>query len=286
MTANTSIWPNSRNCAVLITVNLDAESVDLHEAKRENLYGRYSYGRYGMRAGASRLLDVFRAHAINATFFVPALDAENNRAVIDSILEDGHEDGARGYAYEDHSRLGPLQRATLEHAHTVLTKITGAKPVGWRAPFGLLSTETFQHLADLGYRYDSSFQDDDYPYVVDCGGGRQLVELPTFEALTDATFYNARHSHSRVLKVWKEEFDAMYSAGHCVNVTLHPRGDYGSGRAIRARVVDEFITYMARHPGVYFTTGRELASWWAGEHPQSEPVGANLVPFDAALARG
>ena len=286
MTSATPAWPPGKSCAVVVTVNVDAESVDLHEAKRENLYGKYSYGRYGMRAGAWRLLDVLRGQGIKATFFVPALDAENNRAVVDAIVKDGHEIGARGYAFEDHSKLGAGERAALERAHEALKKITGTAPVGWRAPFGLITRETFGHLAKLGYLYDSSFQDDDYPYVVQCVGGEKIVELPTFEALTDATFYNPRHSHGRVLKVWREEFDAMYSAGHCVNLTLHARGDYGSGRAARARVVDEFLTYAARHPGVYFATGRELAAWWKQAHPETEPFGANLVPFDAQLARG
>ncbi|HWP87840.1 MAG TPA: polysaccharide deacetylase family protein, partial [Burkholderiales bacterium] len=155
-----SKWPQGKTCAVVVTVNFDAESVDLHEAKPENLYGKYSYGRYGMRAGVWRLLDVLRGQGTKATFFVPALDAENNRAAVEAILKDGHEIGARGYAFEDHSKLKDQQRATLERAHQALTKITGVAPVGWRAPFGLLTRETLGHLADLGYLYDSSFQDD------------------------------------------------------------------------------------------------------------------------------
>jgi peptidoglycan/xylan/chitin deacetylase (PgdA/CDA1 family) len=281
-----SKWPQGKTCAVVVTVNFDAESVDLHEAKPDNLYGKYSYGRYGMRAGVWRLLDVLKGQGTKATFFVPALDAENNRAAVEAILKDGHEIGARGYAFEDHSKLKDQQRATLERAHHALTKITGIAPVGWRAPFGLLTRDTLGQLADLGYLYDSSFQDDDYPYVVECAPGKRIVELPTFEALTDATFYNPRHSHVRLLKVWKEEFDAMYEAGHCVNLTLHPRGDYGSGRAARARAVDEFLNYVKRHPGVHFATCRELAQWWREAHPAIEPVGANLAPFDAKLARG
>lgn len=285
MTAR-STWPEGRTCAVMVTVNFDAESVDLHEAKPENLYGKFSYGRYGMRAGVWRLLDVLRSHSLKGTFFVPALDAENNRAAIDAIVKSGHEIAARGYAFEDHRKLGDKQAATLERAHTVLKTITGTAPVGWRAPFGLLTRETFDYLAELGYLYDSSFQDDDYPYVVQCESGKKIVELPTFEALTDATFYNPRHSHSRALKVWKEEFAAMYEAGHSVNLTLHPRGDYGSGRAARANAVDEFLTFIARYPRVYFATCREVAHWWLNAHPRSESVAANLAPFDPALARG
>ena len=191
-------WPAGKTCCVMIGVNLDAESVDLLEARADNLYGRFSYGRYGMRIGVWRLLDVLQAHALRATFFVPGLDAENHGEVIEAIQKNGHEIGARGYAFENHSKLGEREKETLARAHQSLTRSCGSAPVGWRAPFGLLSMATFDHLAELGYLYDSSFQDDDYPYVVQCAAGGKLVELPQFQFLDDAPLYEARHTHERV----------------------------------------------------------------------------------------
>jgi peptidoglycan/xylan/chitin deacetylase (PgdA/CDA1 family) len=268
------VWPQGKRCGVVVTVNFDAESFDLHETTPDNLYGRFSYGRYGMRAGIWRLLDVLRGQGIKATFFVPALDAENNGRAIETLLKDGHEVAARGYAFEDHSKLGARERETLEKAHAALKKITGTAPVGWRAPFGTLSTDTLPHLADLGYLYDSSFQDDDLPYLMRSTSGKTLVELPGFQYLDDSTLYAPRHSHTRVLKTWKEEFDAIYAEGLYVNLTLHPRGDFGSGRTVRAMAVDEFLTYAARHPGVEFHTCANLAAWWKQQYPQSEPMPA------------
>jgi len=281
-----SRWPSGKTCCVMVSVNLDAEAPDLLEARRDNLYGRYSYGRYGMRAGVWRLLDLFARLGIRATFFVPGLDAENNPAVIEAIREAGHEIAARGYAFENHAVLGDRERDTLMYAHRVLSDIVGMPPRGWRAPFGAVSHATPGHLADLGYLYDSSFQDDDFPYIMRSATGKLLVELPQFQFLDDAHLYEARHTHDRVLKTWKEEFDAMYDHQHFVNLTLSPRGDRGSGRASRVRVVEEFLLSVARRPGVYFSTGEELATWWKEAWPQSEPVGLGLAPFDASLARG
>jgi len=84
----------------------------------------------------------------------------------------------------------------------------------------------------------------------------------------DSTLYAPRHSHTRVLKTWKEEFDACYREGTLVNLTLHPRGDYGSGRAARARAVDEFLNYAARHPRVGFATRSDMARAWKEAHPR------------------
>lgn len=269
-----NVWPQGKTCGVLVTVNFDAESVDLHEVEREDLYGRFSYGRYGMRAGVWRLLDMLRAQGVKATFFVPALDAENNTAQVEAILEDGHEVAARGYAFEDHSQLGDDERAVLTRAHRALEKISGKAPAGWRAPQGLLSPATLGLLCELGYRYDASFQDDDYPYVMDCGAGGSIVELPSFQMLDDSTLYAPRHSTQRALKTWKEEFDAMYDAGTLVTLTLHARGDYGSGRAVRAAAAGEFLAYVRQRSGVFFMTCAEMAAWWKEQHPQTEPAPA------------
>jgi peptidoglycan/xylan/chitin deacetylase (PgdA/CDA1 family) len=272
MPAMRETWPAGTRCMMTVTVNFDAESVDLHEARKDNLYGRFSYGRYGMRAGIWRLLDVLKEHGIRATFFVPALDAENNAAALEAVLAAGHEVGARGYAFEDHGKLGAKERETLQHAHEVLSKLIGHPPAGWRAPQGLLSPDTLEHLTELGYAYDSSFQDDDLPYVMKCRNGRSIVELPQFQFLDDSTLYGPRHTHDRVLKTWREEFAAILEQGLYVNLTLHARGDYGSGRASRARVVDAFLRLVRQSAGVTFMACGELASGWRERHPETEPA--------------
>ena len=272
MDASSSVWSGSTRCTVTVTVNMDADTVDLRETRKENLYGRYSYGRYGMRAGIWRILDVLGRHDIRGTFFIPALDAEANASVVEAVLGAGHEIGARGYAFEDHSALGDKERETLGRAHEMLTQITGRAPVGWRAPQGLLSPETLTYLTELGYAYDSSFQDDDLPYVMSCPNGRTIVELPQFQFLDDSTLYATRHTHDRLLKTWSEEFEAIHDQGYFANLTLHARGDYGSGRASRAKVVDQFLGIMKHAGGVSFTTCHELASWWGTHYPQAEPA--------------
>jgi len=257
-------WPGGAQCVVLVTVNFDADSVDLHECREENLYGRFSYGRYGMRAGLSRILEALSATGTQATFFIPGLDAERQPAQVEAVLAGGHEIGARGHAFEDFSALGEREPEVLERAHAALVKATGRAPAGFRAPRGLMSPATLSHLASMGYAYDATFEDDDWPYIVETGDGRELVEIPAFEPLRDSTFYEPRHSHMRVAKVWREEFDAQYAEGALVTLSIHPRGDYGSGRPPRARVVQDFIEYAAAKPGVTFMTCGALAAWWRG----------------------
>jgi peptidoglycan/xylan/chitin deacetylase (PgdA/CDA1 family) len=169
---------------------------------------------------------------------------------------------AHGYLHEDHSQLGEAERGILEKAHTALSRIAGGAPIGWRAPSGLMSRRTLTYLVELGYLYDASFRDDDLPHDIACGNGTTLVEVPQFPFLTDAVFYARFRPPKTVKQVWREEFDAIYDEGLLFSLKLHPRGDTGSGRGLRARAVDELIDEIRRRPRTWFATHRQVAEWW------------------------
>src|SRR5688572_33473167 len=96
-------WPTGTHCAAFFSVNFDAESLDLHSTSEKRLFGRFSYGRYGTRAGFPRLIALLRRHAIPATFFVPAADARRHPDLVRVLLDEGHEVGARGLNLENFS---------------------------------------------------------------------------------------------------------------------------------------------------------------------------------------
>jgi peptidoglycan-N-acetylglucosamine deacetylase len=250
------------DCPVVLTVNVDVESHDEKEAGGAGLFGRFSYGRYSIREGLWRLLDVFDAQGVPATFFVSSADAARHPEIVEAILNRAHEVAALGRSFEDHSRLGDEEPDVLRQTRDSLARITGNAPLGWRSPTGLLSTRTLPELAELGFVYESSFEDDDVPYVWESAAGKRLVELPVFAYLGDSIFYLNRHSHDRVRKVWLEEINAMYAARCYINLTVHTRGDIGSGRAVRAQVVAEVIGALGRLPGVAFQRCGDVARQW------------------------
>lgn len=243
-----------------ISVNLHGNAVELRQVSEDRLVGRYAYGNY-MPVGAVRLLELFARRGIRATFFVPGREAERNPGLLRDIVSAGHEVAANGYALEDHGALGDEELPTLKKAHDVLSNALGRAPTGWRAPDGLLSKDTLRHLSSLGYAYDASFQDDDFPYALDADGGAGMIEVPQNQYLLDATLYGVRMTHDRVLKNWVEEFDAHHLAGCYLCMTLHPRPDYGVGRPSRMDMLDDFLGHVARAPGgVRFQTCGEVAA--------------------------
>lgn len=256
------------NCPVVVTVNLELESRDARLAGAAGLFGRHSYGRYGAREGVWRLLETFRSEAVKATFFADAADTMRHRPLLEAILQDGHEVAVLGVVLAE---AGSERLEALAEARDVLAVATGAAPLGWRAADGLVGPATLPELARLGFAYDSSFQDDDQPYVLADDSGRTLVELPVFEYLTDATFYGNLHSSERVRTVWREELAAMYAARSYIHLTLNARGDIGSARAVRAQVVADFIAQAARLPGAAFYRCDQLAKAWSAATTVTEP---------------
>jgi peptidoglycan/xylan/chitin deacetylase (PgdA/CDA1 family) len=247
---------------VAISVDVDGESADLEPAGPAALGGRFSHGRYGTRVGIHRLLEVLREHGMGATFFVPAWDAERSPGLVEAIAGAGHEIAAHGYQHEDHGQLGRAERSTLERAHTSLARLAGHAPVGWRAPRGKLTPRTLEHLVELGYRYDASFRADDLPHAIAAGDGQGLIEIPQFPFLNDTPFYAAFRPPSVVRQMWLEELEAIAHEGLLYALKLHPRGDTGSGRAVRAAVVDRICAEVRRRGDAWVATHAEVAAWW------------------------
>ena len=87
----------------------------------------------------------------------------------------------------------------------MLSQLCGVAPTGFRAPSGELSSQTLRLLAEMGFQYDSSFQDDDHPYLIAPTPATRLAEIPTVWSLDDSLVMSARHTHARLMKIWREE---------------------------------------------------------------------------------
>jgi len=256
-----SVWPEGIQAAAAITVDFDGESVEHHDMDLP-LWGRYSHGRYGAQVGAYNLLALFARYDVRATFFIGAWDMERYPRTVDAIASAGHEIAGYGDRHEDFSALsGADQEAVLAHSETVFQAVLGQRPVGFRAPGRRMVTETRRILAARGYRYDSSYADDDRPYIVEDGDGHRLVELPVHEPWTDMPYYEKHRVPRVVAASFVDEFDATYGVGGLFTLALRPRGDYGSGRGVRVRAVEPLLQALHEHPRTWVTTCREIAEW-------------------------
>lgn len=104
-----------------------------------------------------RLLEIFAAHDCRVTFFVLGEIAEWYPDLIREIAAHGHEIASHGMRHVDipvlgHERFGRELGESLD----LLERLTGMRPVGYRAPNLVYPSWATRILEQHGIRYDSS----------------------------------------------------------------------------------------------------------------------------------
>jgi len=256
--------PNGARCVVLFSTDCDGYANEV--GKGLDLAGTHAVGGYSLRRGIPRFLDIYARNEIPATFFVVGHDAELDPDIVRRIIADGHEVAAHGYVHESWAVSGDAEAELLLKAHRILTDVTGIPPVGWRSPGGSKSADTLGVLQDLGYIYDSSDKDFDGPYPAMVRGepSMQMVELPNMTSMLDDAYQYTigALSPTEMLRLWIEEFEALYQMAGYFIMTCHSRaGRGGSGLPGRAQTLDRLIHHIKGFPDVHFSTLRDFATW-------------------------
>ncbi|MEW5986004.1 MAG: XrtA system polysaccharide deacetylase [Chloroflexota bacterium] len=141
----------------------------------------------------TKVLKLLRDTGARATFFVLGYVAETHPELVAQIRDEGHEVASHGQHHEFVYKLTPETfRADLERSGAAIEKVTGERPLGYRAPFFSITKESWwalDVLTELGYRYDSSIYPvinhrygvpdaPRFPYHLSVEGKGTLTELP------------------------------------------------------------------------------------------------------------
>lgn len=112
------------------------------------------------RLALPRFAELFKDAGICATFFVVGEDLgyEISVNVIHQLSKEGHEiaNHTQTHDYNFIHLSHQEKRNEIERAGHAIQKVTGHKPVGFRAPGYAVDCEILKILAELGYKYDSS----------------------------------------------------------------------------------------------------------------------------------
>ena len=260
---NPDSWPNGGRVAVLLSFDVDNETVWLRDG--DTSVGGLSQGQHGGRRGLPRILDLLDEYEIPASFFGPALSFTLNKDMIPAIQASGrHEIGVHGWIHERNNQLPrDEEERLLRQAVERMTELMGQRPVGYRAPSWNFSDATLDLLLDMDFLYDSSLMADDRPYeLVADGEATGMVELPVQWILDDAPLFNPlgqRYASPReVLQVYKDEFDMAYQEGTVFVLTMHP---HYIGHRSRIVILRELIEYIRGHEGAWFGTHEAAVRW-------------------------
>src|SRR5471032_1167668 len=144
-------WPNGARVAVCLSFDDDTEAPLLRDGTTSPT--ALSASDFGAESGTPRILKMLDRYQIPATFFVTAVDATLHPNMLPAILKSGrHEVGVHGWIHEFTPRLGEgEEERLLDQAIAYLTKATGKRPVGYRAPSWAFSPITLDLIRKKGF---------------------------------------------------------------------------------------------------------------------------------------
>ena len=122
-----------------------AEEVILSRAHSDNNMANYSSGHFAGNVGIPHLLKPFRKYGIasSVTWFILGHSMESFPKETRMIVDSGAEISRHGYAHKGGSQMAETQEHdVIRKCVELATKLTGRKPLGWRAPENLSTIDT------------------------------------------------------------------------------------------------------------------------------------------------
>ena len=275
-------WPNNARIAVQIVLNYEegGENCILHgdpasEAFLSEIVGAdarkgvrhmsmESIYEYGSRAGVWRLLRIFKEYQVPVTIFAVGMAVERNPAVIEAMVDAGHEICSHGYRWIDYQYVTEDQeREHIGLAIAAIENVTGRRPLGWYT--GRTSPNTRRLVVEEGgFLYDADDYSDDLPFWDHQHGTPHLV-IPYTLDVNDMRFATPQgfNTGDQFLSYLKDSFDLLYSEGKetpkMMSVGLHCRL---AGRPGRATSVARFLEYVTSFDDVWLCRRIDIANHW------------------------
>jgi putative urate catabolism protein len=280
-------WPGNARIALSFVVNYEegAENSILHgdsgsETFLSEIIGAQGYQgvrhismeslyEYGSRAGFWRLLRIFNDRKLKFTSYAVAMAIERNPDAALAMMEAGHEIASHGYRWINYQHTPITQeRADMQRAIDIQTRITGERPLGWY--LGRNSPNTSRLVAEEGgFVYDSDSYADDLPYWDAQNGRPQLIVPYTLDA-NDMRFTAPQgfNSGDQFFTYLRDNFDVLYAEGETapkmMSVGLHCRV---AGKPGRAAALMRFLDYVQSHDRVWVCRRIDIARHWIATHP-------------------
>ncbi len=225
---------------------------------------------YGSRRGAWRVLDAFDRFGIKMSILGVARALEQNPELAKAFVARGHEIVSHGYRWIDYCAVPEnIEREHITRAVEIISRLTGAKPVGWMT--GRPGPNTRRLLVEAGgFLYDRDSLADELPYWLNVGGRPHLVIPYSYE--TNDNRFNENSGFSTAgdfFTYMHDAFDLLRDEGKCgspklLSIGLHDRL---IGRPGRCQGLIRLLAYMRGFDDVWFCTGADIAHHWRKHFP-------------------
>ena len=231
-------------------------------------HGNESNYRYGLNAGAPRILDLLDRHEMPASWAAAAMSLEQAPDLAEAIVARGDEVLSHGQRWVHQFHMDEAaERGFIAAATTSLTQTTGTRPLGWLSRY-FHTENTRRLLIEAGYRYHMDDYSGDVPWLDETTvPGQPMVILPYALDSNDIRLWTSALTPRQWLDYAKDSFDWLYAeglAGHprMMSLGLHLRI---IGRPGRIGALAAFLEHVARHDRVWVTTRAAIADHARGQ---------------------
>ncbi|MDF2114329.1 polysaccharide deacetylase family protein [Roseiarcaceae bacterium H3SJ34-1] len=229
----------------------------------------YGHQDYGNRVGFWRMLEIVDQHAMPCT-------AAINVAVLQHFPEMRKAMVARDWNYMSHGLYNTRylwdvaeddERAFYRDIIDTVYELTGKRVIGAMGPGPQsVTSRTPDLLAEAGILYQADWFHDDQPFPINVRQGR-LISMPYTLEISDSsvigTGAGTAWEGDDFAEIIKRQFDTLYEegadSGRVMCISLHA---YLIAQPHRARYLDEALSYILAHDGVWKTTAEEIATYY------------------------
>jgi peptidoglycan/xylan/chitin deacetylase (PgdA/CDA1 family) len=276
--------PAGTTSAVCITFDFDTIALWLGSFDTFDSQG-LTRGEYGARVGAERVLELLARYDVRSTWFVPGLTAESWPGVTRAVAAAGHEIAHHGYGHESPPTTGEREEELLLRGVEALERVTGKRPIGYRAPSWTITERTVPLLLEHGFLYGANGMAEDFrPYrarigdrvsresPLELGEETDLIEIPSAWHLTDIAMLEVgvrsqlASSPAEAERIWRDEFDYMHThvEGGVITYVFHPQC---IARGHRIVIFERLLAHMRDAGGVWFARTEDVARAWTPDPP-------------------
>ncbi len=262
-----SCWPDGSRLAVALTVMFETWPEGKwppYSAQRwqpkPGLVDQQSitWGQYGGKSGAWRILRILAEHGVPATFCANARSIEVYPELTAQITRCGHDFAAHGYTQDEHlADMTPDQEhATIRRCIDIIAQHTGKRPEGWLSPILAWTQYTDEILAEEKLLWHGDANYTDLPCRVETSKG-PLAHIPHSDYTDNRVLWLSPQDY---YNVYRDTFDYLYRRELLSLLVLTVHCHFG-GRPLMSAQLDKLLAYFSQFPGVWFARHNELARW-------------------------
>ena len=159
------------NNTVLITNDVETTSILNHKLSDRT-------GKYVLKQGMPRLLELYAKYDVKVTFFFTGHIATLYPDVVRLVQPFGHEIGSHGLTHEASQAFDILPLRTqidhLKRSKAILEDISGEQVISFRAPAGRVNKNIITALVESGFFVDSSISSQRLDMFMSFGSQKKL----------------------------------------------------------------------------------------------------------------